>query len=236
MKKKALILLAVLATCMLAAPTETLAGPKSKKKTKTKALKLCHNTSTGAVAAKGTCSSKKGEVQIDFAALKGNAGDTGPQGEAGPAGSQGTAGSDGADGAGGADGAQGPGGPSNFFTGGLQVSTGNPDTNYFLPSGFGTVEQNTQESQVRMPLASACTATNLVVRTSMGAGGPASITLRQNQADTALTCTHADNMAGPGAGCSSSAQVSLSQGDELSFRWTGDLGNADRVWVSWTCE
>lgn len=167
----------------------------------------------------------------------GAAGPTGPPGPSGPAGPQGAPGTDGApgppgpsgptgpQGAPGVDGAPGPPGPqgpagangtSGSVIGGNYSSSG-AATKFLIPWGGDT----TNEVEASFPVPSG-TARKLVVSMSAapGAGGSVTITVRKNEANTALGCTVAE----ANTTCTDTADsVLFADGDRLSILYT-DVG------------
>jgi hypothetical protein len=137
----------------------------------------------------------------------------GPQGEAGPAGVDGAAGPQGPQGEqgpAGADGADGADGTSGSLLGGNYSNTANDNfLSPFNPSA-GT-EENTS-----LPVSSG-TASKLIVNvgSALGAGSSVTLTLRQNGADSALTCTVAEGE----SSCTNLVDsVAFADGDLLSVR------------------
>jgi hypothetical protein len=146
-------------------------------------------------------------------------GDTGPQGPTGATGPQGTTGATGATGATGPPGANGISGSA---IGGNYPNTAT--NNFLMPWGSTT---NATEANVSVPLPSG-TARKLVVNLTAapGIGGSATIMIRKNGGNTALTCTVSDT-ANTCAGTTNS--VTFSDGDLLSVLYTETNAIAARI-------
>ena len=143
----------------------------------------------------------------------GPAGTTGPTGPAGPMGPAGPTGPTGATGATGPAGAPGANGTSGSAIGGNYPNTGN--NNFLIPWGSST---STTEANANVPLPSG-TASKLVVSLTVapGAGQSATLTIRKNGGNTALTCT----LSGTATTCADTADsVTFSNGDLLSILYT----------------
>jgi hypothetical protein len=152
-------------------------------------------------------------------------GDTGPQGEQGPIGPpgpQGPPGPPGAPGAKGETGAPGANGTSGSAIGGNYANTSN--NNFLMPWGGTT---SATEANVNLPLPSG-RASKLVVNLTAapGAGGSATVTIRKNGSNTALSCT----VAGTTTTCSDTVNsVTFGAGDLLSVLYTEAGAAASRI-------
>jgi hypothetical protein len=146
-------------------------------------------------------------------------GDTGAQGEQGPPGPQGPQGEQGPTGATGAPGADGTSGSA---IGGNYPNTGN--NNFLMPWGVTT---SGTEANVSVPLPSG-TASKLLVNLTAapGAAGSATISIRKNGGNTALTCT----VSGSATTCTDTTNsVTFSDGDLLSIHYTEAGAAAARI-------
>jgi len=157
----------------------------------------------------------------------GAAGPEGPPGAAGPPGAQGLAGPTGPQGPTGAQGPMGPPGPAgaNGMSGSVIAGNyANMGTNRFLIpwDTDGGIEAN---SNLAVPSG---TASKLVVNLSVapGGGGSATVTIRKNGVNTALSCTVADTA----TTCSNAVgSVSFADGDLLSILYSESGAAGSRV-------
>jgi hypothetical protein len=159
----------------------------------------------------------------------GPAGPQGPQGAQGPDGAQGPAGPEGPAGAQGSTGAQGPEGPQGpagaqgstgprgptIFTGRANLYTGN--TMFAPVTGIAQVTGTESDVETLSPNAS-LTAQDLSVRTSAapGVGASVTVTLRDDTADTAVTCT----VSGTNTTCTSPSTATIAAGSKMSVKLT----------------
>lgn len=149
----------------------------------------------------------------DLMAQRGDVGATGATGAQGPMGPQGPIGPDGPTGATGATGAPGADGTSGSAIGGNYSNTGS--NSFLMPWGVTT---SGTEANVNVPLPSG-TASKLVasLTAAPGAGGSATITIRKNGGNTALSCT----VSGTDTTCTDTVNsVTFSDGDLLSILYT----------------
>ncbi|HVF60960.1 MAG TPA: collagen-like protein [Thermoanaerobaculia bacterium] len=152
----------------------------------------------------------------DLIAQKGDTGATGDQGSIGPAGPQGPTGATGP------AGSPGENGISGSAIGGNYPNTGN--NTFLMPWGVTT---SATQDNANVPLPSG-TASNLVVNLTVapGSGGSATITIRRNGVNTALTCTVSDSL----RTCANTASsVTFSDGDLLSILYTEAGAAAARI-------
>ncbi|MEA2602650.1 MAG: hypothetical protein QOF89_3642 [Acidobacteriota bacterium] len=191
----------------------------------------------------------------DLVAQRGDTGAAGPTGATGATGAQGPAGAQGSPGATGAQGEQGPIGPqgppgatgpmgpagpigpigptgltgpagangtSGSAIGGNYANTAT--NNFLVPWGSTT---STTEANANVPLPSG-TASKLVVSLTVapGAGQSATVTIRKNGVNTALTCT----ASGTATTCADLVNsVTFSNGDLLSILYTETGAAASRI-------
>ena len=104
------------------------------------------------------------------------------------------------------------GGASNYYLGGSATGLGAGLTRY------GSVAGTTAESQVRIPTSSACTISDLYVRTTatMNASASLAVTIFKNGSSTALTLTIAGGSAA-GTYSNTANSVTLAAGDGWTF-------------------
>ncbi len=160
---------------------------------------------------------------------QGPAGPAGPQGPQGPDGAQGPAGPEGPAGAQGSTGAQGPEGPQGpagaqgvtgprgptIFTGRANLYSG---STMFAPvTGIAQVTATESDVETLSPNAN-LTAQDLSVRTSAapGVGNSVIVRLRDDGADTAVTCT----VSGTNTTCTSSSSATIAAGSKMSVKLT----------------
>ncbi len=158
----------------------------------------------------------------DLLAQRGETGPTGPAGATGPQGADGPAGPQGAMGATGPQGPAGLSGTSGSAIGGNYANAG---TNRFLVPWDTTTTGTEANANVPLPQG---TAERLIVSltTAPGVGHSATITVRKNGANTALTCT----VAGTDTSCSDvSDAVTFADGDLLSVLYTESGAAGSRI-------
>ncbi len=158
----------------------------------------------------------------DLIAQKGDTGATGPMGPAGPKGPMGPTGATGAMGPQGPPGPAGANGTSGSAIGGNYANTGT--NNFLIPWGSTT---NATEANANVPLPSG-KASKLVVSLTVapGAGQSATVTIRKNGVNTALTCT----VSGTATTCSDLVNsVTFSNGDLLSVLYAEAGAAASRI-------
>lgn len=146
-------------------------------------------------------------------AQQGSTGATGPIGQIGPMGQQGPVGPPGPPGPPGATGAPGANGTSGSAIGGNYPNTAT--NNFLIPWNAST---NATEANSNVPMPSG-KASKLVVNLTVapGTGQSATLTLRKNLANTALTCT----VSGTSTTCTDTVDsVTFSDGDLLSILYT----------------
>jgi concanavalin A-like lectin/glucanase superfamily protein/collagen triple helix repeat protein len=184
--------------------------------------------SWGLIAQRGNTGATGNQGLIGPQGATGATGAQGPIGPSGPVGSQGPTGATGAQGPVGPPGPVGPQGPTGVIgatgtagangTSGSAIGGNYPNTgnnNFLMPWGATT---SGTEANVSVPLPSG-TASKLVVNLTAapGAGGSATIRIRKNGGNTALTCT----VSGTATTCTDTVNsVSFSDGDLLSILYT----------------